>query len=523
LSNLNASSSLSFSSFLAGLSLHERGLLIAFMLLKLVLVFTVPLTGDEAYFIVWGQELSLGYYDHPPMVGWLLYLLSGIGDHLIIYRLFAYIAAIVMAYLLYQTLQFHPKINQKVVFYVAFAFLVSPISLMFVVTANDTVLVFFAVVAFFFYAKTLAHPSLINALLAGLFLGLAFLSKYFAVFMLLGLFLYSLVYIKQHAWKWLAIMTAVVLLFVAENLYFNATNCWNNILFNFFSRTTNNTFNIGNVVSYVVMILLLLSPLALFYLWKSLKIFKEKPSGERVLFPVLKQVLFATLPLLAVLFFVSFTNPVGLHWPLLSVTLLYLLYALLSPNQLQILYLFNGYSSLVVGVVLLVALAFVNQLIPASQKHHVAVYTQPEAVCAHLPTSTFFTLGYSSQSALSYHCQNDDVHVFMSTSKYGREDDKKTDFKALNGQDLNVFVTHEKDIKKLRPFFAELNVKPLSIQDDLTYYLIEGQGFNYALYREQILTVVNKSFYTAPDWFPDVSGWLGAESCRFKTQYGFEE
>ncbi len=480
--------------------------------LKIALLWFVPLTGDEAYFIVWGQELSLGYYDHPPAVGWVLYLLSGIADNLVVYRSFAFFAAITIAFLLYRTLRLHPKVEQITAFYVAMAFLVSPISLMFVVTANDTVLVFFSVLGFFYYAKTLAQPTVVNALLAGLFLGMAFLSKYFAAFMLLGLFVYSLVYIKQYGWKLISLMVLIVLLFVAENLYFNATHCWNNILFNFFSRTTQSAFEVGNVLSYIAMIIGLLSPLGLYYL-------VQQTRGQQqglILLPVMRQVLFASLPLLLILLLVSLTNPVGLHWPLLAVTLLYVLYALLPQQKLAVLYLFNGYSSVVIGIVLLTALGFVNQLIPASQKHHVAVYTQPEKVCALLPKSTFFTLGYSSQSALSYHCQNDDIHVFMSISKYGREDDKKTDFKALAGQNFKVFVTHHKDIEKMAPFFDELAIETLNISGEVSYYLVEGKNFNYGLYREQILKTVNENFYTAPEWFPVFS-----TTCGFKEKYDF--
>ena len=32
----------------------------------------LPITADEAYFTLWGRYPALGYYDHPPMVGWLL-------------------------------------------------------------------------------------------------------------------------------------------------------------------------------------------------------------------------------------------------------------------------------------------------------------------------------------------------------------------------------------------------------------------------------------------------------------------
>lgn len=512
----------SLAQFWIACSWHERAVLVAFLLLKWLLIFQVPLTGDEAYFILWGQSLSLGYYDHPPMVGWVLWLLNGfgtgVGDHLLVYRSFAYFAAIVIAYLLYQTLLFYPNIRSTTAFYVAFAFLVSPISLMFVVTANDTVLVFFAVVAFYFYTKALARPTLWNAGLAGVFLGLAFLSKYFAAFMLLGLFLYSLLTVRQYGWKILAVITAVVLLFVAENLYFNVTHCWNNILFNFFSRTTDSTFELSNVLTYIAMVLVLLSPLGVFYWIKSFK-----NSSESFSPPLFKQTLFASLPLLVILLLVSFTNPVGLHWPLLSVTLLYLLYVRLSDDRLRKLVLFNGYSSLIVGVILLIALGSINQLIPDSQKHHVAVYTQPEKVCAQLPKGRVFTLGYSSQSVLSYHCQNDEMHVFMSTSKYGREDDKKTDFKAMDGQTLTLFVPHKKELKKLEPFFRNILVEPFEVEGGVTYYLVQGQGFDYDTYRQKILTVVNEQFYTAPDWFPKVAEWLGVEGCGFKSTYDFKD
>ena len=33
------------------------------------------MTGDEAYFVLWGRHPDLGFYDHPPMVGWLLALI----------------------------------------------------------------------------------------------------------------------------------------------------------------------------------------------------------------------------------------------------------------------------------------------------------------------------------------------------------------------------------------------------------------------------------------------------------------
>src|SRR5258708_11740380 len=42
---------------------------------KLWLSAVFPFTGDEAYFVTWGEFPDYGYYDHPPMIGWLLALL----------------------------------------------------------------------------------------------------------------------------------------------------------------------------------------------------------------------------------------------------------------------------------------------------------------------------------------------------------------------------------------------------------------------------------------------------------------
>jgi len=56
------------------------------LLLKLVLAATFPFTGDEAFFYQWGVYPDWGYYDHPPMVGWMLYGLNQISSHPLVLR-----------------------------------------------------------------------------------------------------------------------------------------------------------------------------------------------------------------------------------------------------------------------------------------------------------------------------------------------------------------------------------------------------------------------------------------------------
>lgn len=50
---------------------------------------------------------------------------------------------------------------------------------------------------------------------------------------------------------------------------------------------------------------------------------------------------------------------------------------------------------------------------------------------------------------------------------------------------------------------------------EATFELLIGKGFNYKLYREQVLKHVNRDFYELPDWLP-------VGQCEFKEKYSFE-
>lgn len=50
---------------------NNRFRFLAFLLL-LGNAFLLPITADEAYYFSWSRDLSLGYYDHPPLVAWMM-------------------------------------------------------------------------------------------------------------------------------------------------------------------------------------------------------------------------------------------------------------------------------------------------------------------------------------------------------------------------------------------------------------------------------------------------------------------
>ena len=42
------------------------------IVLRAVMAAVLPLTADEAYYWLWSKHLAFGYYDHPPMIAWLI-------------------------------------------------------------------------------------------------------------------------------------------------------------------------------------------------------------------------------------------------------------------------------------------------------------------------------------------------------------------------------------------------------------------------------------------------------------------
>ena len=98
-------------------------LLVVFFL-RLALAAWLPMTGDEAYFIVWGKNLDYGYYDHTPFVGWLLAALLTISDATWWLRIPSVLLPVVISYAIYRILLLRLP---DVAIWAALAYLVAPV------------------------------------------------------------------------------------------------------------------------------------------------------------------------------------------------------------------------------------------------------------------------------------------------------------------------------------------------------------------------------------------------------------
>ncbi|MFA5453940.1 MAG: glycosyltransferase family 39 protein [Sulfurimonas sp.] len=482
----------------------EIKILFAIFIFKIAILLLLPLTGDEAYFIKWADNLSMGYYDHPPMVGWIIYLMSYISGSHIFFRLFAVVTTFVAAFVIYKIALLY-RVEKSKALLTSLIFLASPVDLLLVLMTNDVALLFFGSLGTLFLLYSLEKKEWLRySLLAGLFLGSAFLSKYFAVFLMLSLLIFSFYMYKSKALKNVLIVSAVVSLFIAQNLYFNYNSCWNNILFNFFARTEDNSYNIGSPLGYFGLILYILTPWGVYFLFKTKF---EKSTLFKLLLSILSIAFF-------IFFVVSLKNKIGLHWFLIFTPYIFLLFSFLDEKNLAKLFKYNAIFTFLHIIILVTLLLLPTSLLREHKKYSdVIMYTQPQTICAELERfddEMIFTLGYSTASLLSHYCKKD-VTTLFNNSKYGRFDDKLLDVRTLTDKSITIFNKSEINEKMLSEVCGSYTLDTLKI-NGANFYTATCNNLNYENYKKLYLDVQNKKFYNIPSWFP-------VGKCYFKERY----
>ena len=488
--------------------------LLAIFFLRLGLAAWLPMTGDEAYFIVWGKNLDYGYYDHTPFVGWLLAALLTVSDAAWWLRLPSVLLPIVISYGIYRILL--PRLPQ-VAAWSALAYLVAPVNLINILITTDTPLIFFSFIsAWFFYLALYVSESKRDFLLAGLFLGLAFFSKYFAV--LLG-FSYGLYIVLFHRDKKNLIGLVLILLMVAPfvglNLLWNYNHCWNNILFNLFNRTAGADDSLMSLMKYVGMLVYLFSPVLIYF------VIRNKPKVKQLWSEDFNR-LYLWLAFFPLVLFslLLFRKEIGLHWVFSFYPFVFIALAgVLSVKQWRWTFHFMWVLSLVhvlalSSIMLLPVETFANK---KEAVENLIFGKYPEEVLAELKPYekdyTFATISYGMSSVASYYSRKHFI-VFDKASFHAREDERLTDYKKLNGKNILIFKRTASNLDKLSKYFSNSERKSFKVRE-ATFELLIGNKFNYDLYREEVLKPINKDFYSIPDWLP-------VGQCEFKNKYGFE-
>lgn len=476
------------------------------------------MTGDEAYFIVWGKNLDYGYYDHTPMVGWLLSLFLTVSDAAWWLRLPSVILPIILSYGIYQLLK---NRQPHVAAWVALCFLVAPVNVINVLITTDTPLILFSFISAWFAYKALYEDTTeknwnISFLLSGLFLGLAFFSKYFAVFLGVTYGIYIILFHRnKKGMLGLTLILLMVLPFVLLNLLWNYNNCWNNILFNLFNRTVSANDPVTSLIKYLVMLIYLFSPVLIFYVLKNKSRFKEIYKDKLNHF----YLWLALFPLFLFLLLVI-RKQVGLHWVFSFYPFVFIAFAgLLNVNQWRWTFHFMWIVSLlhVIAVSSLMLLPVNTFSDKKEAVENIIIGKYPNEVFSQLDEYEkdyqFATISYGMSSVASYYTRKHFI-VFDKASFHAREDERLIDYKNLDGKNILIFKRTAINLDKYSRYFTSSERKSFKVRE-VTFELLLGNNFNYKLYRKEVLKEVNRDFYAIPDWLP-----IG--QCDFKNKYDFK-
>ena len=476
------------------------GLFIITLMIKLAFAAVVPMTGDEAYFIEWGKHPDFGFYDHPPMVGWFLTALLSVSDAAWWLRLPTVLITSFIAYMILRLLRTdHPE----VAYGVAALYLLTPVNLIFMLMTTDTPLILWSFLSALSFYVAVKQADWRWYLLCGVLLGAAFFSKFFAG--LLGMaYAFYLVFIAARDRKpfiGLGLIILGTLPFIALNLYWNYTHCWNNYLFNLINRTEGSEFSFVTIMKYLSWLLYLLTPPVLFYFIKSrqtvVSIFKQNGLG-----------IFMTLFWIPIglFFLLSMFKSIGLHW-LLSFYPFAIIAIGLFINKKQLktalkFMLVYAIAHLVLITYLLVQIPDMFQDNESTYKDLLyATHTQDllKAVKPFKEDYVLATDSYVESAQLSY-ASREHVMVFGFGSQHARQDELIVDVRQYDGRNIMILAYYD-SVKTYAPYFDEFVLKPVQIEG-ATFYLGMGKGFRYMLYREKVLKEVLKKYYAAPEWLP---------------------
>lgn len=293
-------------------------LIILVALYHLLIIGAVGPGDNEAYYWTWANHLDLSFFDHPPMVAYMIALSTAVGgDSVFFLRIGTVLLFCVTSFLIY-LLAFEISGSQKTAFFsLCLANILPLYFLAGILTVPDAPLLVFWLLYLYLLLRVGKGVPWWHWYLMGFVLGLAVLSKYFAVLLVPSTLLFLLSdkklrsYLKSpHPYAALALSGLVA----SPIIFWNIREGWASFTFHLSTRHSGGVF-LENLWSLVIGQLGVVTPILLFSFIAVLFVFVRrgfKRGGDiRDKFIVLTSV-----PTLVFFYIVMcLTNDAEPHWP----------------------------------------------------------------------------------------------------------------------------------------------------------------------------------------------------------------
>ena len=198
-------------------------------IIRLLLAPMVGLGVDEAHYVLYGLNLDLSYFDHPPLVGWVEYISTSVfGVNEFGARVPAIVIGFFVSVFIYKLI-YEINNNQKEAFVAVLALHASFLfNALFIMLMPDTLLFLLILPIIFTVIKLEQTNSYGMWIVLGILLGLAGLSKYTAVLFIVPIVLYFIIK-KRYEFLYTPKMipaVLVALLIILPVIIWNIQNDW---------------------------------------------------------------------------------------------------------------------------------------------------------------------------------------------------------------------------------------------------------------------------------------------------------
>ncbi len=276
-------------------------LLAGWLLINILQSVFTNLHSDEAYYWMYSKNLDWGFFDHPPMTAFLIF----IGDSLMHNELGVRLLVILISTLTMAMIM--NELNEKkdlfflVVFMLSFPLVHTHIGGF--MALPDTPLVFFTLLFYLGYKKFVNEPNLKMALLMAFVAAAMIYSKYHA-FVALGLVVLSNLKLLRNKYFWITVFVVVLLLI--PHIWWQIENQFPTLKYHLVGRTKPVRFwTVHNNITSQLLVAGPLSGLIIFYSLSRFKI-----NGD-----VFKRaIIFSVLGFYIFFFMMSFKNRIEAHY-----------------------------------------------------------------------------------------------------------------------------------------------------------------------------------------------------------------
>ena len=181
--------------------------LVATFILNLLQSANTELLLDEAYYWYYAQNLDWGYFDHPPMVAWMIRLGSTIFPAELGVRFISCTLYAINIILLWK-LTDHPGKEKHALLFCILAFSPTLLHAYGFLTLPDTPLLFFTSLFLLVYKRFLKKGTFLDSLLLGLLMAAMMYSKYHGILVILSV-LFSNIGLIRDKRAWISVIIAL--------------------------------------------------------------------------------------------------------------------------------------------------------------------------------------------------------------------------------------------------------------------------------------------------------------------------